>query len=83
MGEIDGTGGREFPLECPACSGDIRLVALITEPGPIRTILTHVGEPASLQAPDAARGSPALVTRVRGDFHGSFSAATVGHEALQ
>jgi hypothetical protein len=30
-------GGEEFPLVCPACGGgDIRLIAFITEPGPIR-----------------------------------------------
>ena len=34
--------GEEFPLECPACGGDIRLISFITEPGPIRKILTHV-----------------------------------------
>jgi hypothetical protein len=27
--------GEEFPLECPNCGGDIRLIACITEPGPI------------------------------------------------
>jgi len=26
--------GEEFPLECPACGGDIRLIAFITECGP-------------------------------------------------
>jgi hypothetical protein len=25
--------GEEFPLECPNCGGDIRLIAFITEPG--------------------------------------------------
>jgi hypothetical protein len=25
--------GEEFPLECPACGGDIRLIAFITELG--------------------------------------------------
>jgi hypothetical protein len=25
--------GEEFPLECPACGGDIRLISFITEPG--------------------------------------------------
>ena len=39
--------GEEFPLECPACGGDIRLIAFITEPGTIRKILTHLGEPVS------------------------------------
>ena len=28
--------GEEFPLQCPGCGGDIRLIAFITEPGPIR-----------------------------------------------
>ena len=37
--------GGEFPLECPGCGGDIRLIALITDLGPIRKILTHLGEP--------------------------------------
>ena len=34
--------GEEFPLLCPACGGDIRLISFITEPGPIGKILTHV-----------------------------------------
>jgi hypothetical protein len=42
VGETHGPGGGGAPLECPACSGDIRLIAFITEPGPIRKILTHV-----------------------------------------
>jgi hypothetical protein len=37
--------GEEFPLECPECGGHIRLIAFITEPGPNRKILTHLGEP--------------------------------------
>jgi hypothetical protein len=28
--------GEEFPLECPSYGGDIRLIAFITEPRPIR-----------------------------------------------
>jgi hypothetical protein len=36
--------GEEFPLECPGCGGDIRLIAFITDPGPIRKILSHLGE---------------------------------------
>jgi hypothetical protein len=27
---------EEFPLECPGYGGDTRLIAFITEPGPIR-----------------------------------------------
>jgi len=55
--------GEEFPLACPTCGGDIRLIAFITEPGPIRKILTHLGEPlepppiAAAQGPPTARGA--------------------------
>ena len=50
--------GEEFPLECPACGGDIRLIAFITEPEPIRKILTHLGEPLEPPPLSPARGSP-------------------------
>jgi hypothetical protein len=50
--------GEEFPLECPACGGDIRLIAFITEPGPIRKILVHIGEPLEPPPVSPARGPP-------------------------
>ena len=50
--------GEEFPLVCPACGGDIRLIAFITEPGPIRKILTHLGEPLEPPPVSPARGPP-------------------------
>ena len=50
--------GEEFPLECPTCGGDIRLIAFITEPGPIRKILTHLGEPLEPPPVSPARGPP-------------------------
>jgi hypothetical protein len=50
--------GEEFPLLCPACGGDIRLIAFITEPGPIRKILTHLGEPLEPPPVSPARGPP-------------------------
>jgi hypothetical protein len=50
--------GEEFPLECPSCGGDIRLIAFITEPGPIRNILTHLGEPLEPPPVSPARGPP-------------------------
>ena len=50
--------GEEFPLECPACGGDIRLISFITEPGPIRKILTHLGEPLEPPPVSPARGPP-------------------------
>jgi len=51
--------GEHFPLECPACGADIRLIAFITEPAPIRTILTHLGEPPEPPPLAPARGPPA------------------------
>ncbi|MFM7519738.1 MAG: substrate-binding domain-containing protein [Planctomycetota bacterium] len=51
--------GEEFPLECPNCGGDIRLIAFITEPGPIRKILAHLGEPLEPPPVSPARGPPA------------------------
>jgi len=50
--------GAEFPLECPNCGGDIRLIAFITEPGPIRKILAHFGEPLEQPPISPARGPP-------------------------
>jgi hypothetical protein len=50
--------GEEFPLACPNCGGDIRLIAFITEPGPIRKILTHLGEPLEPPPVSHARGPP-------------------------
>lgn len=50
--------GEKFPLECPACGGDIRLISFITEPGPIRKILTHLGEPLEPPPISPARGPP-------------------------
>ena len=52
-----------FPLACPACGGDIRLIAFITDPAPIRKILTYLGEP--LEPPLApARGPPTSWTEI-------------------
>jgi len=50
--------GEEFPLLCPNCGGDIRLIAFITEPRPIRKILTHLGEPLEPPPVSPARGPP-------------------------
>ena len=50
--------GEEFPLECPGCGGDIRLIAFITDPGPIRKILRHLGEPLEPPPVSPARGPP-------------------------
>jgi len=75
--------GEEFPLECPNCGGDIRLIAfrLLSEcetipglrtlgnlrllrtscprtRGPIRKILTHLGEPLDPPPVSPARSPP-------------------------
>ena len=50
--------GEELSLECPRCCGEIRLIAFITEPGPIRKILTHLGEPLEPPPVSPARGPP-------------------------
>ena len=50
--------GEELPLACPACGGDIRLITFITDPGPIRKILTHLGEPLEPPPVSPARGPP-------------------------
>ncbi|NCZ96979.1 hypothetical protein EBZ02_07500 [bacterium] len=50
--------GEEFPLLCPGCGGDIRLISFITEPGPIRKILAHLGEPLEPPPISPARGPP-------------------------
>jgi hypothetical protein len=50
--------GEEFPLECPRCGGEFRLIAFITEPGPVRKILTHLGEPLEPPPVSPGRGPP-------------------------
>ena len=50
--------GEEVPFACRNCGGDIRLIAFITEPGPIRKILTHLGEPLEPPPVSPARGPP-------------------------
>jgi len=32
---------EDFPLACPACGGDIRLIAFITDPALMRKILHY------------------------------------------
>jgi hypothetical protein len=49
---------EDFPLACPACGGDIRLIAFITDPAPIRKILTYLGEPLEPPPLAPARGPP-------------------------
>ena len=50
--------GEEFPLQCPRCGGDIRLIAFLTDPRPVRKILLHLGEPLQHPPLSPARGPP-------------------------
>ena len=50
-----------FPLLCPLCRGQMRIIAFITHSADIRQILEHTGvapEPAHISP---ARGPPAAV----------------------
>ena len=49
---------EDFPLACPGCGGDIRLITFLTDPAPIRKILTHLGEPLEPPPLAPARGPP-------------------------
>ena len=47
-----------FPLVCPNCKGEMRLIAFITERTSIERILDHLGEPTAPPAIAAARAPP-------------------------
>ena len=50
--------GETFPLACPNCGGEIRLISFSTDPEPIRKILSHLGEPMDPPRVSPARGPP-------------------------
>ena len=47
-----------FPLVCPLCGGNMRLIAFLTEGVQIRKILEHIGVDAQAQRIAPARGPP-------------------------
>lgn len=47
-----------FPLLCPKCDGEMRIVAFITEAVAVREILAHLGEPTSHPHMAPARDPP-------------------------
>jgi hypothetical protein len=47
-----------FPLTCPQCGTEMRIVAFITEASPVQRILNHIGEPAQPPRIAPARGPP-------------------------
>jgi hypothetical protein len=48
-----------FPLTCPQCGADMRIIALMTEAVDGRAILEPIGEPATPPRIASARGPPA------------------------
>jgi hypothetical protein len=47
-----------FPLLCPKCGAEMRMIAFITEAPAARQILAHLGEPTSPPRLAPARGPP-------------------------
>jgi hypothetical protein len=47
-----------FPLTCPKCGAEMRIIAFITEAAPVQRILNHIGEPATPPRIASARGPP-------------------------
>ncbi|WP_045227370.1 hypothetical protein [Methyloterricola oryzae] len=48
------------PLLCPECGGEMRLIAFITEPGPVQSVLFHIGEPAKSPPISSGRSPPVM-----------------------
>lgn len=49
---------QAFPLTCPPCGAEMRIIAFITESVVVRAILEHLGEPATPPRIAQARGPP-------------------------
>jgi len=47
-----------FPLLCPLCGADMRIIAFITDASTTRDILVHLGEPTAPPRIAPARGPP-------------------------
>jgi hypothetical protein len=62
-----------FPLVCPRCGGEMRIIAFITDAGAVREILTHLGEPTS----------PPRLMRARAPPLWEMQGATMGEDEAQ
>jgi DNA-directed RNA polymerase subunit RPC12/RpoP len=47
-----------FPLVCPLCGTEMRIIAFLTDPAAVRAILVHPGEPTAPPRIAPARGPP-------------------------
>jgi len=51
-----------LPLLCPVCGGELRIIAFLTDPAPVRAILDHLGLPNHPPPLAPGRGPPAFAT---------------------
>jgi hypothetical protein len=49
-----------FPLVCPLCGAEMRIIAFLTDPAAVRAILVHLGEPTAPPRIAPARGPTAV-----------------------
>jgi hypothetical protein len=47
-----------FPLSCPTCGTEMRIIAFLTEAAPVQRILSHIGAPAQPPPIAPARRPP-------------------------
>lgn len=47
-----------FPLQCPNCSADMKIIAFVTEKDAMTKILAHLGEDTEPPVMQTARGPP-------------------------
>ena len=47
-----------FPLQCPNCSAEMKIIAFVTEKEAIKKILTHLGEETEAPVMQTARAPP-------------------------
>ncbi len=54
----------DIDVRCPRCNARMNLVAIVTDPGSIKRVLRHLGEPTDPPAREPARGPPYWKSRV-------------------
>ena len=47
-----------FPLTCPGCGAEMRIIAFVTATAQVQRILKHIGEPSTPPRIAPARGPP-------------------------
>jgi len=72
-----------FPLLCPKCGAEMRIIAFITEAMAVREILAHLGEPPSPPRIASARGPPAWYEDAGSASHWEDDSAVPGDPLAQ